>query len=81
VFNFFTASLSALIIAQFEETIREVAVAAALMTMIAAMSGNAGTQTMTVLVRGIALGEDLHDGLGWLTGTDNVAQHAQVRQA
>ncbi len=57
VFNFFTASLSALIIAQFEDTIREVAVAAALMTMIAAMSGNAGTQTMTVLVRGIALGE------------------------
>jgi magnesium transporter len=57
VVNFFTASLSVMIIAQFEDTIREVAVAAALMTMIAAMSGNAGTQTMTVLVRGIALGE------------------------
>ncbi|MFN2425192.1 MAG: magnesium transporter [Candidatus Binatia bacterium] len=56
-FNFVTASLSALIIAQFEETIREVAVAAALMTVISAMAGNAGTQTMTVLVRGIALGE------------------------
>lgn len=56
-FNFFTAALSALIIAQFEETIREVAVAAALMTVISAMAGNAGTQTMTVLVRGIALGE------------------------
>ena len=57
VFNFFTASLSALIIAQFEETIQKVAVAAALMTVISAMAGNAGTQTMTVLVRGIALGE------------------------
>lgn len=56
-FNFCTASMSALIISRFEETIREVAVAAALMTVIAAMSGNAGTQTMTVLVRGIALGE------------------------
>ena len=56
-FNFITASLSALIIAQFEETIRQVAVAAALMTVISAMAGNAGTQTMTVLVRGIALGE------------------------
>lgn len=56
-FNFFTAALSALIIAQFEETIRKVAVAAALMTVISAMAGNAGTQTMTVLVRGIALGE------------------------
>jgi magnesium transporter len=57
VFNFFTAGLSALIIAQFEETIRHVAVAAALMTVISAMAGNAGTQTMTVLVRAIALGE------------------------
>ncbi len=56
-FNFVTAGLSALIIAQFEETIRRVAVAAALMTVISAMAGNAGTQTMTVLVRGIALGE------------------------
>src|SRR5205085_10771645 len=56
-FNFVTAALSALIIAQFEETIRRVAVAAALMTVISAMAGNAGTQTMTVLVRGIALGE------------------------
>ncbi|HXC50698.1 MAG TPA: magnesium transporter [Candidatus Limnocylindrales bacterium] len=57
VFNFATAGLSALIIAQFEETIRQVAVAAALMTVISAMAGNAGTQTMTVLVRAIALGE------------------------
>jgi len=56
-FNFVTAGLSALIIAQFEETIREVAVAAALMTVISALAGNAGTQTMTVLVRAIALGE------------------------
>jgi len=57
VFNFFTAGFSALIIAQFEDTIRQVAVAAALMTVISAMAGNAGTQTMTVLVRAIALGE------------------------
>lgn len=56
-FNFVTAGLSALIIAQFEETIRAVAVAAALMTVISALAGNAGTQTMTVLVRAIALGE------------------------
>lgn len=57
VFNFFTAGLSALIIAQFEATIQRVAIAAALMTVISAMAGNAGTQTMTVLVRAIALGE------------------------
>ncbi|HYB98299.1 MAG TPA: magnesium transporter [Candidatus Limnocylindrales bacterium] len=56
-FNFLTAALSAFIIAQFEDTIREVAIAAALMTVISALAGNAGTQTMTVLVRGIALGE------------------------
>lgn len=56
-FNFFTAALSAVIIGQFEATIQRVAIAAALMTVISAMAGNAGTQTLTVLVRAIALGE------------------------
>lgn len=55
--NFLTASLSAATIAMFEDTIRHIAVAAGLMTIVASQGGNAGMQTMTVLVRGIALGE------------------------
>ena len=41
----------------FESTIAVVAVAAALMTVVASQGGNAGIQTMTLVVRGLALGE------------------------
>jgi magnesium transporter len=57
VLNLLTAALSAITIAMFEGTIRLVAVAAALMTVVASQGGNAGMQTMTVVVRGLAIGE------------------------
>jgi magnesium transporter len=57
VVNLLTAALSAITIAMFEGTIRVVAVAAALMTVVASQGGNAGMQTMTVVVRGLAIGE------------------------
>ena len=55
--NLITTSLSAAVIAFFEDTIRALAVAAAFMTIVAAQGGNAGIQTLTVTVRGLALGE------------------------
>jgi len=55
--NLLTASVSAITIAMFEGTIQLVAIAAALMTMVASQGGNAGVQTMTLVVRGLALGE------------------------
>ena len=55
--NLLTAVLGALVIAYFEETIQKIAIAAAFMTIVAAQGGNAGVQTLTVIVRGIALGE------------------------
>jgi magnesium transporter len=55
--NLFTTTLSATVISLFEGTIRDVAIAAAFMTMVAAQGGNAGIQTLTVIVRGLALGE------------------------
>lgn len=54
--NLVTTTLSALVIAFFEGTIRQIAIAAAFMTIVAAQGGNAGVQTLTVIVRGIALG-------------------------
>ena len=54
--NLVTTTLSALVIAFFEGTIQRVAIAAAFMTIVAAQGGNAGVQTLTVIVRGIALG-------------------------
>jgi magnesium transporter len=55
--NLFTTTLSATVISLFEGTIHTIAIAAAFMTMVAAQGGNAGIQTLTVIVRGLALGE------------------------
>jgi magnesium transporter len=55
--NLLTTTLGATVIACFEGTIQTVAIAAAFMTMVAAQGGNAGIQTLTVIVRGLALGE------------------------
>ena len=41
----------------FQGTIQTMALAAALMTIVAAQGGNAGVQTLTVMVRGMALGK------------------------
>ena len=55
--NLLTTTGSATVISFFEGTIQTVAIAAAFMTMVAAQGGNAGIQTLTVIVRGLALGE------------------------
>ena len=55
--NLFTAAVSATTITLFEGTIQVLAIAAALMTIVASQGGNAGVQTMTLVVRGLALGE------------------------
>lgn len=55
--NLFTASLSAIVITIFSDTIQAVVALAALNPIIAGMGGNAGNQSMTLVVRAIALGE------------------------
>ncbi len=55
--NLLTAFLAASVVGLFEHTIEKVVILAALMPIVAGMGGNAATQTITVLVRGIALGE------------------------
>ncbi|HRO13695.1 MAG TPA: magnesium transporter [Paracoccus sp. (in: a-proteobacteria)] len=54
VANLFTASLSALVIAQFERTIAALVVLAALMPIVASTGGIAGTQSLAVAVRALA---------------------------
>ena len=54
--NLVTAILASLVIAQFEATIAQIVALAVLMPIVASMGGIAGTQTLTVIVRGIALG-------------------------
>jgi magnesium transporter len=55
--NLGTAVLAALVIGAFEATIAELAVLAVFMPIVASEGGIATTQTATVVVRGIALGE------------------------
>ena len=55
--NLVTAFLAASVVALFEDTIAQMAILAVFMPVVAGMGGNAGMQTLTVIVRGIALGE------------------------
>lgn len=54
VVNLFTASLSAIVIAQFQGTIATLVALAALMPIVASTGGIAGTQTLAVAVRALA---------------------------
>src|SRR5687767_1099114 len=55
--NLGTAFMAASVVALFENTISQVTALAVFMPIVAGMGGNAATQTLTVIVRGIALGE------------------------
>lgn len=55
--NLGTAFLAASVVAMFEDTISQATALAVFMPIVAGMGGNAATQTLTVVVRGLALGE------------------------
>jgi magnesium transporter len=55
--NLFTAVIASLVIGQFEGAIEKIVALAVLMPIVASMGGNAGTQTVTVAVRALAMGE------------------------
>ncbi|HXG88370.1 MAG TPA: magnesium transporter [Vicinamibacterales bacterium] len=55
--NLLTAFVAASVVALFEDTISRVTALAVFMPIVAGMGGNAATQTLTVIVRGLALGE------------------------
>lgn len=55
--NLLTAILASLVIGLFDQTISSLVALAVLMPIVASMGGNAGTQTLTVVVRQLALGD------------------------
>ena len=55
--NLGTAFLEAFTVGLFEDVIEQVVALAAAMPIVAGMGGNAGTQTLSVVIRSIALGE------------------------
>jgi magnesium transporter len=64
--NLLTAFLAAAVVSRFVGTIEKVAALAALMPIVASMGGIAGTQTVTLLIRGIALGQVEWVNAKWL---------------
>lgn len=55
--NLFTAFLAAFTVGLFEDVIAQVVALAAAMPIVAGMGGNSGTQTLSVVIRSISLGE------------------------
>ncbi len=55
--NLLTAILASIVIGIFDETLKQYIALAILMPIVASMGGNAGTQTLAVMVRQLALGD------------------------
>lgn len=55
--NLATAFLAAFVVDKFEGVIAEVVALSAMMPIVAGMSGNSGSQTLVIIIRGITLGE------------------------
>ena len=64
--NLLTAILASTAISLFEATLDKVVALAILMPIVASMGGVAGSQTLTVVIRGMALGQIERGNLNWL---------------
>ncbi|NKI18922.1 magnesium transporter [Spongiibacter sp. KMU-166] len=64
--NLLTAFIASAVINLFEGTIEKVVALAVLMPIVASMGGVAGTQTLTVVIRGMALGHISRNNSRWL---------------
>jgi magnesium transporter len=64
--NLLTAILASAAISMFEATLEKVVALAILMPIVASMGGVAGSQTLTVVIRGMALGQIERSNLKWL---------------
>ncbi len=54
--NLVTASIAAFVASRFEATVGQIVILAFLMSIIAGIGGNSGNQTMTLIIRALALG-------------------------
>ncbi len=55
--NMLTAFVASSVVGQFQDTLERVVALAVLMPIVAGMGGNAGTQVLALMVRGLALGQ------------------------
>ncbi|HLS82899.1 MAG TPA: magnesium transporter [Steroidobacter sp.] len=64
--NLAAAFLAANVVGLFEATIEKVVALAVLMPIVASMGGTAGSQTLVLIIRGLALGQIEHSNVRWL---------------
>ncbi len=64
--NLITAFIASGVIGMFEATIEKVVALAVLMPIVASMGGIAGTQALTLVIRGMALGQVERSNISWL---------------
>lgn len=64
--NLLTAFIAAGVIGMFEDTIQQVVALAVLMPIVASMGGIAGSQTLTLVIRAMAVGQISSSNLRWL---------------
>ena len=65
--NLVTVFLAAWVIGQFEEALSKIVALAVLMPVVASMGGIAGSQTLTLTIRGMALDQIADANVRWLT--------------
>lgn len=65
-FNLLTAFMASWVVSNFEDTLEKVVAIAVLMNVVASMGGIAGTQTLTLVIRGLALGQVSRNNRRWL---------------
>jgi len=68
--NLATAFLAAAVVAIFKPALEQVVALAILMPVVASMGGIAGSQTLTLMIRGLALGRVQHSNARWLFGKE-----------
>jgi magnesium transporter len=64
--NLITAFLASSVIGMFQGTINKVVALAVLMPIVASMGGNAGTQTLTLVIKGMVQGQISKNNVFWL---------------
>ena len=62
-----TAFLASWVIGRFEDTLAQLVALAVLMPIVASMGGIAGSQTLTLTIRGLALDQIAKSNVRWLT--------------
>jgi magnesium transporter len=68
--NLITAFMASWVVSNFEGTLEKIVTIAVLMNVVASMGGIAGSQTLTLVIRGIALGQVSKSNRSWLVNKE-----------